>query len=167
MFLDATERFPFMDSTFDYAFSEHMIEHIEYTKGLHMLRECLRILKPGGKIRIATPDLRFLVELYKSEKSELQDRYIEWAVNSFLPHIGIYQDVFVINNFVRDWGHQFIYDTKTLSEAMSASGFINVTRYSPDESDDTNLQGLEMHNTQIPDEFNRLETIVLEGRKPS
>ena len=164
MFLDATDRFPFRDSTFHYIFSEHMIEHIEYLKGFHMLRECFRILKPGGKIRVSTPDLYFLVELYKPEKTELQGRYISWVVDTFLPHIGIQHDTFVINNFFRSWGHRFIYDFKTLNDARS--WFINIAHYRPGESYDENLQGIEAHSKWIPDEFNRLETLVLEGSKP-
>jgi predicted SAM-dependent methyltransferase len=166
MFLDATDRFPFEDFTFNYVFSEHMIEHIEYSKGINMLHECFRILKPGGKIRIATPDLYFLVDLYKSEKTELQSRYISWAVHTFLPHVGIHHDTFVINNFFRSWGHRFIYDFKTLNDAMSRTGYINIAHYRPSESDDQNLQGIEAHSKWIPDEFNRLETFVLEGSKP-
>jgi len=49
VYLDATRRFPFEDNTFDYVYSEHMIEHIEYDSALFMLRECFRVLKPGGK----------------------------------------------------------------------------------------------------------------------
>jgi len=43
--LDATGTFPFSDNTFDYVFSEHMIEHISYSNGFCMLRECHRVLK--------------------------------------------------------------------------------------------------------------------------
>ncbi len=48
MFLDASQGFPFEDQTFDYIFSEHMIEHISYHDGISMLRNCHRILKPNG-----------------------------------------------------------------------------------------------------------------------
>src|SRR6266513_279915 len=34
VYLDATRLFPFKDNTFDYVFSEHMIEHIEYQSAL-------------------------------------------------------------------------------------------------------------------------------------
>src|SRR3954451_18626949 len=49
--LDATALFPFGDESFDYVFSEHMIEHVPYEQGLRMLSECHRVLKRGGKIR--------------------------------------------------------------------------------------------------------------------
>src|SRR5260221_172664 len=63
-FLDCTKRFPFADATFHYVFSEHHLEHLSYREGLSMLRECCRVLRPDGKIRIATPDLEVLLGLY-------------------------------------------------------------------------------------------------------
>src|SRR5262245_47838140 len=98
IWIDARRRLPFDDSSFA-VFSEHMIEHIEYLDGQALLRECFRIVRPGGRLRIATPDLRFLVELDSPHKSDLQRRYISWATETFIPHIGKTEDVFVINNF--------------------------------------------------------------------
>src|SRR6202035_5133821 len=63
MHLDIKRCFPFKEETFDYIFSEHVIEHISYQGGVKMLMECFRILKKSGKIRISTPDLAFLVDL--------------------------------------------------------------------------------------------------------
>ncbi len=168
IFLDVTEEFPFDDCTFDYIFSEHLIEHIEYQAGVDMLGECSRILRSGGRLRIATPSLSFLIELYNPKKSKLQEQYISWVVDTFLPNIGIYQDVFVINNFFRGFGHKFIYDFKSLKGAMNKVGFINIERYNVGESDDENLQNLESHGhaQHITQEFNKLETFVVEGRKP-
>src|SRR5438477_50522 len=57
IYLDAAKPLPFAYSTFDYIFSEHVIEHIPYPQGLSMLKECFRVIKPGGTIRIATPNL--------------------------------------------------------------------------------------------------------------
>ena len=65
MYLDATQTFPLPDCSFDYIFSEHMIEHVTYQNGKRMILECYRVLKPGGLLRISTPDLSFLVDLYK------------------------------------------------------------------------------------------------------
>ena len=163
--VDARARLPFDDSTFDYVFSEHMIEHIEYPEGRAMLRECFRVLRPGGWLRIATPDLRFLIELYAPQKNDLQRRYIAWATRTFISDIGKEEDVFVINNFFRAWGHQFIYDFKALSGVMTEVGFERVQARKVAESDDPELRGLESHGASIPEEFNRLETLVVEGMK--
>jgi predicted SAM-dependent methyltransferase len=165
-FLDATKRFPFQDETFDYLFCEHLIEHMGYGKARGMLRECLRVLKPGGKIRISTPDLHFLIELYSPEKTELQKRYIARAVSKSLPEIGIKEDVFVINNFFRAWGHEFIYDYKVLKGTLESAGFVGVERQEVGASRDPNFSALESHGGVIGAEFNRLETLVVEGRKP-
>lgn len=165
IWVDARRRLPFDDSTFDYVFSEHMIEHVEYLEGQAMLRESFRILRPGGWLRIATPDLRFLIELYAPQKSDLQRRYITWATETFISDIGKAEDVFVINNFFRAWGHKFIYDFKSLSDAMRDAGFEAMQARKVAESDDVELRNLESHGIRIPDEFNRLETLVVEGMK--
>src|SRR4029450_4609520 len=47
LYLDVTIRFPFGDSSFDYIFFEHLIEHIDFQDGMVMLRECWRVLKPN------------------------------------------------------------------------------------------------------------------------
>lgn len=162
--LDATGRFPFSDGVFDYVFSEHMIEHIPYPSGLSMLSECHRILRPGGRLRISTPDIRFLIDLYSDDKSELQRQYIDWAVDRFIEHAPRNEAIFVINNFVRGWGHQFIYDEKTLRRAMEAVGLTGIVRCELNESDDELLRNLE-NEQRMPAGFLRLESFTLEGTR--
>jgi SAM-dependent methyltransferase len=66
--LDTKRPFPFSKETFDYIYSAHVIEHMTYSHGVNMLRECFRVLKTSGKIRISTPDLAFLVDLTRPDK---------------------------------------------------------------------------------------------------
>jgi predicted SAM-dependent methyltransferase len=165
IYLDASKSFPFEDSTFDYVFSEHMIEHITYQEGFNMLSECYRILIPGGKIRVATPDLQFLFELYKLNKSELQNEYIKWSVKkSNIPGVTAFADTFVINKFFSGWEHKFIYDEKALRYTLLKIGFTGIKKCHLNESDDELLRGLENEN-RMPAGFLELETIVLEGTK--
>jgi predicted SAM-dependent methyltransferase len=164
MYLDARRRFPFSEGTFDYIFSEHVIEHISYRDGMNMLTECFRVLKNSGKIRISTPDLAFLVDLTRPDKSDLQRAYIKWASNAFTPGVPDDNEVFVINNFVRNWGHTFIYDEKTLRGAMTNAGFKMITKCDQHESKDAALRNLENEH-HLPPNFLRLETLTLEGSK--
>lgn len=131
-----------------------------------MLSECFRVLAPGGKIRLATPNMRFLLGLYGPDKSELQRAYISWSVESFSPDAITPEAIFVINHFFRGWGHQFIYDPETLTDLLRVTGFTRIRQYPSGYSDDPNLRGIERHGQVIPEDFNQLETFVLEGSKP-
>lgn len=194
VYLDAQERLPFEDQTFDYVFSEHMIEHIPYKHGLQMLKEIYRVLRPGGRVRIATPDLLKLVGLLAEEKSDLQQRYLEWHSSQvmglyspqksrlqfehpewdldFQHMLRYYPDprndtaCFVLNNFFRSYGHQFLYDPKTLRTALQAAGFVQIIQLQPDESPDENLRGIDAHERLIGAEMNRIETMVFEAIRP-
>jgi predicted SAM-dependent methyltransferase len=166
-YLDVTRRFPFGCCIFDYVFSEHVIEHIEYEHGLAMLQESYRVLRPGGKIRIVTPDFAFLEALHGCEKTELQKAYIEWAAETWLDReIPQHAEMHVINNFVRAWGHQFIYDRTSLSQALVSAGFSQVRTCELLSSEDNVFCNLENEN-RLPPGFLRLESLVLEGTKAS
>jgi predicted SAM-dependent methyltransferase len=166
LYLDARRPFFFEDETFDYIFSEHTIEHMSYYDGLNMLTESHRILKNRGIIRIATPDLTFLIKLYRTDRSPLQQEYIVWANRSFVKDAPEDNEVFVINNFMRDWGHTFIYNENTLRMAMVKAGFTHIVKCELRKSEDDALCNLESL-ARIPTKFLELETITLEGTKAS
>lgn len=67
--IDVTRKLPLSDSSFHYVFCEHLIEHLTQDQGKKLLAEIFRILKSRGKVRIATPDLKFLIDLYKTKKN--------------------------------------------------------------------------------------------------
>ena len=162
--LDASKIFPIESDVFDIIFSEHMIEHINFYQGLSMLNECRRTLKPGGRIRITTPDLGFLIGLYVQNKSKLQLDYIKWASSNFIKN-EIFTDTMIINNFVRDWGHLFIYDFKTIKHSLEMVGFINIENFRLNESNLAELSNLE-NEKRMPDGFLQLESFTVEAQKP-
>jgi predicted SAM-dependent methyltransferase len=167
VYLDATRRFPFKDDTFDYVYSEHMIEHIEYDSALFMLRECFRVLRPGGKIRMSTPDLRVLAGLLSNEKTPAETFYVDWMTTKFVPEANSCKEVFLINNAFRAWGHQFLYDRETIEMTMKKVGFQNITYYRPGVSEDENLRGIEHHGRVMGcEEINQFEAFAVEADVP-
>jgi predicted SAM-dependent methyltransferase len=165
VFLDAREPFRFEDGTFDYIFSEHCIEHITYAEGLSALRECYRVLKPGGRIRIGTPNLSNIIGLCCRPINEIGERYIQWYIDTYTPEFASYAPGFVVNNSFRLWGHQFLYDADTLGAAMKTAGFSDLRWFDPGHSEDENLRGLEGHGKRVGDEINRFETMIAEATR--
>jgi len=166
VYMDATSRFPFSDNSFDYVMAEHMIEHVGYSAGGVILRECFRILKPGGCLRFSTPDLRTLLGLYAKPLSAEQQSYIDWIIQRLMPEVRECKATFVINNAFRAWGHCFLYDQETLHHALLSSGFREIRFCKPGASEDPLLRNLESHGREIEDEsINQFETIVVEARK--
>lgn len=168
IYLDAAEPFPFEDATFDYLYSEHLIEHLPYEAGLSMLEECRRVLKPGGRIRIATPDMERIVGLLYALPGDVEERYARWLTESYFPEaVGDRWAVYAINQVFRGWGHQFLYDQKTLGALLEKVGFTAVRPRPFGQSDDVNLIGVEGHGLEAGNQqMSAFETMILEAVRP-
>lgn len=64
---------PFETACADFLHSEDFIGQLTFSQARHFLTECHRILKPGGVLRILTPDLEKLVSLYQKRDQHLKD----------------------------------------------------------------------------------------------
>jgi predicted SAM-dependent methyltransferase len=164
-FIDATKPFPFDNNIFEFVYSEHMIEHIPFEAGTGMLGECFRVLKPGGIVRISTPDLAFLVNLYLNPNQQRNVEYIRHSTETYVPRAPRLLPGFVINNFVRDWGHKFIYDRMTLTVALEYAGFCNIQQCLLRQSAYPELCDLE-NEDRMPPEMLALESLILEAKRP-
>lgn len=168
-FLDAGKIFPIESNSFNYVYSEHLFEHLTVNSQLNFLLESFRILKKGGVLRIATPSLTFLINLYLNQEDLGNRNYVDWAVKN-VPNLRqvkkvvsteIY-DNYVINNFFKDWGHQMIHDFTSLKNLALQCGYSEVRECEVGKSDYAALVKIEKHGTIIPPEINLIETMVLE-----
>jgi hypothetical protein len=66
---------------------------------------------------------------------------------------------------MRAWGHQFIYDEKTLNYSFNKLGFVDISKFHICESKHDALKNLE-NIIRKPSEMLDLESFVIEGTKP-
>ncbi len=148
--MDFAKRWPFPDDCFDGIFCEHVFEHFDLEQGQTVLRESLRVLRPGRPIRIIVPDGEKILRRYCANDPELSSHrltetgYAMEAVNSY---------------FRQRYEHQFIYDWQLLSHRLAAAGFDRIARVSFAEGDGSKLIILD-------DERYEWESLYIEAAKP-
>jgi predicted SAM-dependent methyltransferase len=147
IYLDLNRPLPFDDDTFEFVNTEHVIEHVSERVAGRFLADARRVLRPGGTLRVTTPDLQKLIDLcygdlfarpgpmtWSEYASALSDRpaYVERAQ--------------LFNDLLRLWGHRYIYDGSDLSRRLREAGFAAVERFEPGESNTPALKDLEQHS---------------------
>lgn len=103
----------------DLIFSAHFLEHLAYREGLAFLRECRRVLKPDGAMRIVVPDALALMTAYKSEGGfnlSQYDEINEGCANAKEPAAKLWS--------LLHEGHQACYDQEMLMSVLDDSGFV-------------------------------------------
>ncbi len=61
---------PFPDKSFDVVYHSQVLEHFPKEKAKNFIKECFRVLKPDGIIRVVVPDLENIVDEYKKFLNE-------------------------------------------------------------------------------------------------
>ncbi len=165
-YVDASKPFPFEDASLHYIFSEHVIEHLTYDEGKFMMAEAYRVLVPGGKMRISTPDLTQFLRLFDKNPSEEARAYLvgkmRWHEWPDEPN----QAAIILNLQMTSWGHKFMYDLPTLSGALTRAGFQNVRAFEENVSNDDELRNLEERDGGVNQRFSNYETMSVEVEKP-
>lgn len=119
----------------DFIFSEHFLEHIKHDQAVTLMKDCHRVLKPGGVIRVSTPDLWKLVDAYTHERLDI------WG-GAWQPKTKAQ----MLNEGMRDWGHKYMYDLPELTGLLHDAGFRKVTPVKWLESEYPELRKLEIRS---------------------
>jgi len=61
---DLRRGIPFPEASFDVVYHSNIIEHFQRDDALLFMKECFRVLKPGGILRVATPNLEQICRIY-------------------------------------------------------------------------------------------------------
>lgn len=70
---DLRRNIPYADNSCEVVYHSHVLEHFPRLVALNFIRECYRVLKPGGIIRVVVPDLESIARHYLSELEKVED----------------------------------------------------------------------------------------------
>ena len=114
---DLTQEMPLRSDSVDLIHSEDFIEHIDEADGKLALRECHRVLRTGGVLRLLTPDLRAIVEEVYLRRNP---HHLRWC-RTYLEAGDPCQ---ALNMHMRMSGdHRFLYDEEHLTTLLREIGF--------------------------------------------
>jgi predicted SAM-dependent methyltransferase len=136
--LDLRQPLPFPDGSASQIYSEHFFEHLSYTgfadslareietadspsPALSLLRECRRVLAPGGRLDIVVPDAERTLHDYVARDPSL---FGPWWGPSWCD-TPMHRVNYV---FRQGHEHQYAYDYETLSRVLEQEGFTEVRR---------------------------------------
>jgi len=112
---------PWESDTVTEIYAGHFLEHLTRDEAHEFLRECYRVLRPGGQIGIMVPDTREVMRRYIVD----EPAPMQWPA-------GHYRDLrnldelceAIIFSTMQPSHHQWAYDTFTLTHALEHAGFM-------------------------------------------
>jgi len=136
--LDIRKPLPFADRSARRILAEHIIEHLDfYHEVPRLLRECHRVLEPGGVLRVIVPDMALYCRAYVSETPVAFER-LGWDLEK-LPK-DIPTPMAILNHVFHQGGeHLWGWDWVTMALALKEAGFGDITRQSYGVSVDPEL----------------------------
>ena len=134
--LDVRKGLPFEENSVDFVYNEHFLEHLTFEDSSKFLREIYKCLKKGGVVRIATPDLDYVLQKY-SEDWKDQD----WLHTSNYDYIKTKGNM--INVSFREWGHKYLFNEEDLRNHLLDAGFKSLEKCVINQSNNVELRGLE------------------------
>lgn len=118
---DSTARLPIADGQVAVLYTSHMLEHLDRAEADSFMREARRLLKSGGVIRLALPDLRRLAETYLRDGKA--DAFLESTLlctprpRSFVTRLRLL--------LVGQRHHLWMYDGDSLCTLLKRHGFVD------------------------------------------
>lgn len=123
-----------IDNTIDLIYIGQVIEHLNpIYEAPKLIKECYRMMRSGGVIRLTTPDLDLLIQHYLDGKMNAftldQPEFYKTAdPGSQLSYImfGATGPNCTFNNYE---GHMFLYNKESMSNLLKSAGFNNIEFY--------------------------------------
>ena len=132
---EITRGLPFPDATVPAIFSSHFFEHITKTEAQALVRECYRVMKNGGIIRICVPSLEesvkkieMNVEQYRAGNIAPIEKFVTYNFSGFQ------------NNYSNHW---HMYNFTEMKQLLEEAGFQHIAEYAFGKGNIPNVEQLD------------------------
>ena len=162
---------PFPEGSADAVYASHVLEHLYREEGQQLIRDCFRVLAPGGVIRIVVPDVNAIVREYQGERpfGELAERERNLPPADLLnerllmrwPSPQKRHFLYRIYESLEDFHtHKWMYDAQSLASLLTSAGFADVAAKTYGDSLISNIKDIEDSSRILND-----GGVCVEGRK--
>jgi predicted SAM-dependent methyltransferase len=119
---DVLAGLPLADASLRGVNLSHFLEHFPLAQGAGFIRECYRVVQPGGVVRVSCPDLRKYARAYVSRDEQF---FKQTAVLAFCRYQNLetFGDRFISKAYDDDNGHQWFYDAESVIHLLKRAGF--------------------------------------------
>jgi predicted SAM-dependent methyltransferase len=155
--LDLTKPWPMPPGSVDLIYADNVIEHFSLPLARDVLRHARAALRPGGVIRLVTPDVERTARAYLDDAA-LAQRHLERHRRAGYT---VSHPVDLLRVVFAESGHHagYLYDEQSLTAELAAAGYGLVRRCESGESDLADLRGLESR----ADETSRWLSLIVEA----
>lgn len=132
---------PLKTNSADEILASHILEHFEKEDGKKFLAECARVLKTGGKLHVAVPDMDIFINCRNSGDWTPVEDYHWKDFNNFFGG-GIQEPR-------PEMRHYYMYNVETLTALLTAAGFSDVARRDPLPEDNAAYHAISLYVTGV------------------
>ena len=152
---DAARRIPHGAGTVDAIYASHMLEHLDRAEARSFLAECRRVLKPGGILRLAVPDLRTAAYQYlQMGDAESFMRRLQFDLDKPRGPVARLRRMLGGGR-----GHHWMYDRDSLVALVEGAGFVDVEPVEEGRTRIADPGGLDLAEREV-------DSLCLEARRP-
>lgn len=140
---DCRKKLSFDSDSADYIYASHFLEHLKKFEAQQLLKECFRVLKKGGVLRVVVPDLGVILKKYLEKDKDFFINSLGLAANQNIRAVPLadilmgmfypesYQRKFKGSNKIKAFfirPHLWMYDCESLTDLLKKSGFRTVEK---------------------------------------